>query len=559
MPLLKTTRQIGRTIRNAGRVREIVGVFARHGFHNVAERVNLGRFVLARLNAAENIEKYSVAERMRMSFEELGPTFVKLGQLLASRPDLVPEDFTIEFAKLHDNVQPLPFATIEKVLEDELGPAWREKFSEIDSKPLGSASIAQVHRATLSDGVAVVIKVQRPGILAKINDDLSVLYMLAELLEQYLPETRNLNPVGIVDEYFKTLQLETNFVVEANNLRRFHQNFSHDPDVHIPSVHLHLTTEKVLTMEALSGLALSSPQALVQDGVLGPEVIRKGLQAYLKMIFVDGLFHGDLHAGNFFVYPHNGIGFVDFGVVGRLNSRTKNAVSSMLLALSREDYDQLAYEFVDLAEYNERVDVDVFARELRNLLAPYFGLTLKNVNLGHLLLSAGSSASRNGVSVPSDLMLFFKSIVGIEGLGKKIQPDFDFLSTALEFSADLVKAQYSTSQIWQDFSQSAKDSKTLINTLPRQVLYALRRSNSPHYATKTRIENLHELRASVEKSFRLLFLAILISALIFTSAFVMVNAKAMNEASGDAPTFALIALILAIILGFFATLNYFRK
>jgi ubiquinone biosynthesis protein len=435
----------------------------------------------------------------------------------------------------------------------------QQKFAFIEQQPVGSASMAQVHRATLKSGEKVVVKVQRPGIVETISDDLSVLYMLAELFEQYLPETRPFNPVGIVDEYFRTLELETNFVVEANNLRRFRQNFTDDPTIHVPKVYLELTTERVLTMEALPGIALSQASAMNQDDIDPTAVINKGLRAYLKMVFIDGLFHGDLHAGNFFVMPHNEIGFVDFGVVGRLNQRTKNAISAMLLALSREDYEQVAYEFIDLAIFNDRVDVDRFARDLRNLLAPYYGLTLRSMNLGKLLLSSASVAAKNGVTVPTDLMLFFKSIVAVEGLGQKIQPDFDFLATAIEFSGEIVKNQYEPTRLLTEFAQSARDSKALLGALPRQLLYSLRRMNSPSYSSRTRIENLPELRHAIEKSFRLLFLAILISALLFSSAFVMVHAGPVPVTAGGFPTFSLGAMILALVLGFFAILNYFRK
>ena len=239
MQPLKTGLQIGQTLKNAARLRTIVGVFAKHGFHKVAEKVKLGRFIIERLQSTD-VEDLSMPVRMRMSFEELGPTFVKLGQLLATRPDLVPEEYVLEFEKLHDRVQPLPYPVIADVLKDEFGDSLFEKFDSIDPMPLGSASIAQVHRARLKTGEDVVVKVQRPGIVQTINEDLKILYMLAELLEYYIPETRPYNPVGIVNEYFKTLELETNFVVEANNIRRFSENFVSDPLVKIPKVYFDL-------------------------------------------------------------------------------------------------------------------------------------------------------------------------------------------------------------------------------------------------------------------------------------------------------------------------------
>ncbi len=556
MQFLKTSRQIGQTIRNAARLRTIVGVFAKHGFHNVAERMKLGRFLLERLNAGQDMDRYTMAERVRMSFEELGPTFVKLGQLLASRPDLVPEEFVAEFSKLHDQVQPLEFALIEEVLKNEFGENLYTIFSSVESEPLGSASIAQVHRATLASGDLVVLKVQRPGIIEKINDDLNVLYFLAEMITTYFPGSRAFNPVGIVDEYFKTLELETNFVVEANNLRRFKENFANDPTIKIPRVYLELTTERVLTMEALSGFPLSQSVGHQPD-FDHAEVVRRGLRAYLKMVFQDGFFHGDLHAGNFFILPDNQIGLIDFGVVGRLNQRTKSSIGSMFLALSKEDYDRLAFEFADLAPFSETVDVDVFAKDLRDLIAPFYGLTLQNVNLGKILLSSAGVAARHGLVVPTELMLFFKSLVSVEGLGKRIQADFDILNYALDFAVEMSKNNFDPQKMLTGFSQLARESKSLLNSMPRQLHFMLRRLNSPDYASKIHIKNLDDLRKSVETSFNLLFLGIIMAALLGSASFILVQPT--TNQLGGIPAFSFIGYFLAICLGIIAFFNYIKK
>jgi ubiquinone biosynthesis protein len=554
MKILQTSRQIGRTLKNAGRLRTIVGVFAKHGFANVAERIKLGKFILERLNAASDIESLTVAERARMSFEELGPTFVKLGQLLATRPDLVPDDFVTEFSKLHAQVQPIPYDQVIDVLREE---GLLDRFLKIEEEVLGSASIAQVHRAKLADGSQVVVKVQRPGVIQTINDDLNVLYLLAELLETYVPESKVFSPVAIVDEYFKTLELETNFVVEANNIRRFSANFASEPDIKIPKVHFDLVTERVLTMEALDGTPLSSESALQQDGINPDEIIKKGLKAYLKMVFSDGLFHGDLHAGNFFVLPNNQIGLIDFGVVGRLNTKTRSAIASMLLALSKEDYDRLAYEYIDLAPFNNKVNADLFAKDLRDLIAPFYGLTLRNVNLGRVLLSSSSIAAKHHVSVPTELMLFFKSLVGIEGLGRRIQKDFDFLAYSLEFAGELVRLQYEPARIINDFSQIARESKSLLNSLPRQLHFLLRKINSPDHAIKFQIRELDDLKKSVELSFNLLFLGIIIGCLLLSSSLIFVQ-PTENHIAGM-PTMSFIGYSVAGILSVIAFINYIKK
>ncbi len=531
-------------------------MFARHGFHNLAEKVKLGKFIIERLNSASEIEKLTAAERVRMSFEELGPTFVKLGQLLASRPDLIPDDYVQEFAKLHDNVQSLPFERIEEVLLEEFGTNYSEKFKIIDQKPLGSASIAQVHRAVLQNGEEVVLKVQRPGIIQKINDDLNVLYFLAELLYEYVPESRAFNPVGIVNEYFKTLELETNFIVEANNIRRFQQNFSSVSHVKIPNVYMELTTERVLTMEALKGVPLSQDNSL--KATTDPhEVLRKGLGAYLKMVFVDGLFHGDLHAGNFFIMPNNEIGLIDFGVVGRLNHKTQTSIANMLLALSKEDYERMAHEYVDLAPFTDQVNVDLFAKDLREVIAPYYGLTMKNINLGKLLMSSSSLAAKHHLTLPSELMMFFKSIVSIEGIGRKIADDFDFLQYAIEFAGEMAKHQYDPNKILSDVTQVARESKAFINALPRQLNFLLRKLNSPNHAFKLQVNSLDELRRSIEISFNLIFLGMIIGALILSASLISIHDS--NNTIAGIPAMSFIGYSFAAFLGIFAFFNYIKK
>jgi len=523
----------------------------------VAEKIKLGKFLVERLSASDELENLTIPERLRMSFEELGPTFVKLGQVLASRPDLIPEEYTAEFEKLHDRVQSIPFEVVEGVLKEEFGSSLYEKFSSIDPNPLGAASIAQAHKAVLANGQTVVIKVQRPGIIQTINDDLNVLYMLSELLANYVPETRLYNPTGIVDEFFKTLELETNFIVEANNIRRFSVNFANDPDIKIPKVYLELTTERVLTLEALEGAPLSQMDPGQHEGTDAEVIVRKGLKAYMKMVFADGLFHGDLHAGNFFVLPNNQIGLIDFGVVGRLNSKVQNSIANMLLALAREDYERLAYEYVDLAPFSDKVNVDIFARDLRELIAPYYGLTMKNVNLGKILMSSSSIATQHHLSLPTELMLFFKSLVSVEGLGRRIIPDFDFLQYAIEVANEIVKHQLDPQKTMSEAGHVLRETKNFLHALPRQANFLLRKINSPNHAFKLNVPQVDDLKRSVEVSFNLLFLGVIIAALIISASFIFVQ-PTENHISGM-PTMSFVQYVIALVLGIVAFFNYIKK
>ncbi len=451
-------------------------------------------------------------ERVRMSFEELGPTFVKLGQLLATRPDLIPLEFSEEFKKLHDQVSGVPFKDVENILVRHFGAPLNEIFAAFDEVPMAAASIAQVHRAQLKDGSSVVVKVQRPGLERVIQDDMQILRLLADLCEKYLPELRPYNPRGIVAEFGRSMEFETNFVVEANNVRRFQANFRDDPDIKIPEVYGEYTGRRVLVLEALDGIPMSHSNALKQEGIDREEVLRRGLKAYMKMVYTDGLFHGDLHAGNVLVMPGGQLGLIDFGIVGRLNRKTQSAIANMFLALAEEDYDRLAYMYVDLAPFTERIDVDQFARDIRDLIAPYFGLTMKNVNLGRMLLDSTVVASKHGLILPPELVIFFKSLISIEGMGRMILKDFDFLSYSLEFAKELVTVRMDPKRVFSDASVVARDLNSLVAFLPRQIKQVLRRLNDPDFHLQVRITEFEALGRSMERSAWVVFWGLLIAA-----------------------------------------------
>lgn len=525
-------------------------MFAKHGFQNLLERAGLKRFGLGRFTAQNSLDSHSVPERLRMSFEELGPTFVKLGQLLATRPDLIPVEFSEEFRKLQTQVPAVSFERIEEVLTSHFGKDLNQVFQTIDRNPLGAASIAQVYKAVLKDGSRVVIKVQRPGIEAIIREDLNVLYTLADLMHRYLPEYRVYNPQGIVEEFSRALAQETNFVVEANNIRRFHENFSDDPDIKIPKVYNEYTGRRVLVMEELVGIPLSRQSNLEQAGLKPEVLLKRGLRGYLKMVFTDGLFHGDLHAGNLFILPENKIGLIDFGMVGRLNRKTQTAIAGMLVALVEEDYDRFAYLYLDLAPFNDEVDGDAFARDLRDLIAPYFGLTMKHVNAGKLLMDSTNLAAGYGLILPSDLVLFFKSVVTLEGMGRILVPDFNFLTSALEFAGELVKSHHEPAKVARDMAAVARDMNSFVAALPRQLKQILRRWNSPDSAIRVSIPESETFRRTIEKSASLIFFGLIVSSLILGAAIIMTTHH--ERVILNMPVASAIGFGLALLLGAFA-------
>lgn len=514
MQWIRTGRQIGQAVKNVQRLRQILGVMAKHGFVDVVDRMNLGKLLPSRLAAfAASQSELGQATRLRIAFEELGPTFVKLGQLLSTRTDLLPDEFIEEFTRLQDNVQPLPFEVVKQVVERELGKTIDAAFASFSEKPLAAASIAQVHEAALHTGEKVVVKVQRPELEKIIENDISLLVFLAGLLEKYVPETRVIGPRTIVDEFFRTLSQETDFVIEANNMVKTAENMALIPEIVIPRVYKSHSTHRVLTQERLEGIRVNDLRAIDAAGIDRKYVVGVGARAFFRSVLIDGLFHGDLHGGNLFVLPGNRLGIIDFGIVGRLSEKSRDRLAGMMMSLLTEDYENLCYQYVELSTSSSAIDFDAFQREVRNTLSPYMGLPLNEINVGRVLIEATKIATQYNIQIPGDWMLVFKAILTVEGLGRTLDPTFDLLATGRELAKELIKNQYSPQRMTRDLMVVARDMSLLLETLPRQIRWMFRKLARNDYAIEVRSPELADIRRQMDLNGRRMSLSILVGGL----------------------------------------------
>lgn len=492
MQWISAGRNLGKAVKNVQRLRQILGVLAKHGFANIVDRMDLGKYLPARFGS-DSSDDLSVPERLRLAFEELGPTFVKLGQLLSTRSDLLPEEFITEFTKLQDNVQPLPFETVKQTVERELGRPLQDAYSFFDPNPLAAASIGQVHEAQLLSGEKVVVKVQRPEIRKLIETDISLLAFLAGLLEKYIPETRIVGPRVIVEEFFKTLSFELDFLVEANNMRKIADNMRQFEEIVIPKVYREWSTHQILTLEKLEGIRGNDIKGLDAAGIDRKKVIEAGARGFFKSVIVDGLFHGDLHGGNLFILPGNKLGIIDFGIVGRLSRRSRDQLANMFMALLTEDFENLCYQYAELGAVGASVDFEAFQRDARNNLSPYMGLSLSEVNVGRVLIEATRIATRHQIKIPGDWMIVFKAILTLEGMGRTLDPDFDLMAAGEHLVQDLIEQQYSLQHMSKDLMWVAKDAASLLQVLPRQIRWMFRKFNSNDFAFEIKSPELREL------------------------------------------------------------------
>lgn len=482
MKVISKAAQISQAFKNAGRLKEILGVLVSTGFLDLMNRMKLTSFLPERHSEDPKLKTLPLPVRLRIAFEKLGPGFVKLGQLLASRPDLIPEPFVAEFSKLQDQVATLPFAAIKNQIEKELEKPLEAVFSSFDEVPLAAASIAQVHSAVLVTGQVVAVKVQRPGIDKILHTDISILRGLAGLLEHYVPETRPFNPVGLVEEFFQTILYELDFRIEANNIRKIRAQLQHSKRVIIPEVFADFSTQKVLVLEKFEGIRFSNREAILAQGIDPKSIIEAGADAFFQMVMRHGLFHGDLHAGNLFVLSDGRIGIIDFGIVGRLSRRVQDSIISMFIAIMDEDYETLAIEYVTLCSPTGDTDIVQLQKDLMDTISPYVGLVLGEVNVGKLLLQSTSIAAKHQLKVPRELMLLFKAIMTIDGLAKTLDPDFDILQLGNRLAKEVVASRYSKERVTKDLLILARDLQDTLETFPKLLKRFLRKWSQNGFA-----------------------------------------------------------------------------
>jgi len=473
--LVSSSRALITGAREVARFREISTVFVTHGFGWVWAQLKLRRELQVDFQGIDltraHLTSPDTGKRLVAALTKLGPSFVKLGQILSTRTDVLPPAIIRELETLQDNVEGVAFAAIDAQLVRNLGPEYRSRFAELDEKPLASASIAQVHRAKLVDGTPVVLKVQRPGVRSKIESDLGILLVLARWLEDAIDEARAMDVCGIVTGFTKSISAELDFRIEARNLERFRVNFSESSDVVFPRVISDLSTSDVLCMEFLDGRKFSE---LLEKGEDTKPLVSTYFNTAYKMLFIDGFFHGDLHPGNVLVLPDNRVGVLDCGMVGRLSPVAKDRVIDILYAVLNEDLETVARTFYDLSIRHGPVDYEKFEADVVEIAERYLvGVPLSEIQIGTLFAEIVAGATRHNVRMPTDFTMMFKAIITTEGMAKTIAPDTDPLALARPFIVRMVSERYSPERLKQialaDFNLVSRMFRSLPRTLPAMI------------------------------------------------------------------------------------------
>jgi ubiquinone biosynthesis protein len=451
---------------------------------------------------------------LRLALEELGTTFIKLGQILSTRADLLPPEYLVELTRLQDSAPPVPFEAIQQVLVAELGQPIEAVFVEFDPVPLAAASIGQAHAACLQDGTEVVVKVRRPGVVEQVNEDLEILKELAATASRHLEFTEQYDLVALVEEFSQTLRAELDYIREGHSAERVAASFTADPHIHVPRVFWPLTTARVLTLERIRGVKINDLEKLDKQGTDRRWLAQYAAKVVLKMVCEDGFFHADPHPGNFFIEQNGAIGLIDFGMVGVLDERTQELLAELLIAINQQNADRLVDVFLDLGVTRRRIDRLLFRRDIERLLSAYWGLPLGELKVAALLNDVYSVMRQHHLHLPPNLALLLKTVIMIEGLGVSLDPDFQLTKLLTPYTEQLVLRQYSPLRLVRSLSRASVDLAKLGKEMPQHLRRIVTAAENGNLQIGMRPEGFDPVIGRLEKIANRIVLGVITAAFI---------------------------------------------
>ncbi len=556
-------RPLARRVRSLQRYRQVVSVFARHGFGGALEylsvhrRLALPKGELRPIDGAvpqseEPLE--SPAQHLRLALEELGPTFVKLGQILSTRNDLLPDPFIEELRKLQDAVPPVEWETIHSLLTQELGRSPEEVFAHIDPVPIGSASLSQVYAGTLHDGTPVAIKIQRPNVREIVEVDLEILHDLAHLAQRtqlgelYDPET-------IAEDLAFTLLNELDYIREGRNADQFRKNFADYPEVHIPLIYWDYCTPRLLVMERLEGIKVDDVSALQEAGHDTRAIALKASRLIIKEVLEDGFFHADPHPGNYLIEADGRIGVLDFGMVGTLNDNDRLNLARLYVAIIQQDTHGILNVFARMGGISPQVDRVKLLRATERLISKYRGRTLKETSFGDFWNDLTDLMRQYHLRLPSNLWLVGKTLVMLEGIGRKLDPEYDLFAVSEPFVRQLGKTAWLPALSLREILEQFDTWRYLLREMPTILLQWLQSVEKGKVPVEAHIGATQETLDRLDAMVTRLSLSILVAAFIVGLALLLPATREIPYA----PVLTLIGFVGATVLGVWLLISILRR
>ncbi len=557
--------RINRTYRNLQRIQTILNVLLKHGFGQLIRQLGLHRLLplgkqasaLSQDDSVSPLDPLTMPERLRLALEELGPTFIKFGQVLSTRPDILPESFISELKKLREDIRPMPYPGIKKAVEDFLGNPVQTAFSEFSERPIATASIGQVHSGKLITGESVVVKIRRPGIEPIIKNDLDILRTLAGVLSSRIDDMAKFDPVGLVREFERTILQEMDFNVEAMNMERFRENLKQESCVKIPRVFWQYSGKSIITMEKLNGLRMEDPSALLSAGHDPKKLAVEGMRIFLRQILEFGFFHADPHPGNMLALPDGQIGIIDFGMVGRLDSQTSEHLGSLILNILQKDYDRLLISMRKLGFDFDELSSNDLRRELMEIVEIYYGVPLKKVSIGDLLSRIIETVLKFGVGLPGGFLTLTRAMVVSEGVGRQLDPDIDVIAIGKPMIIKILKQRRNPSKMIDEAMTTLQDLRHVATVFPRYfeiLILRLLRGRLRIEFSHTNLEGFYRI---IEKAGNRLSFSIVVAALILGSSIIMYSR--LGPFIFGYPAIGVIGYTLAALLGLWLLINIIRS
>ena len=536
-----------------GRYAQIVDVLGKYGFSIGLETLFPGRARFRLPVGGKAPETSTVYERMRLALEELGPTFVKFGQIMSTRTELLPPDLIEQLKKLQDHAKPIPFSEIRTVIEENC-PNLDEWFCEIDEIPVASASIAQVHRAVLRDGTKVALKVQRPGINEIIEMDIQILLSMAERIDTVFPEVRVYNPVGMVEDFSHQIIKELDFTRDARNMDRMARNFRGEPGIRFPKVFWEYSSSHMLVMEFIEGVRIDDPESISAMGLNPHDVGVRGFHAYLKMIFEDGFFHGDPHPGNLLVTKQGNIVFLDFGIVGILRPEKRQVFINLLFALVNDDIELMLRSLEGFGIVIPEQDREALRDDLYIMMHDFSSggeeEGLSQFNFGLVVTELTESMRRHRLKVPMNLMLLLKVFVMVLDIGVRLDPEFNFGKEVKPYLTKLADTNNLSAAYLKRASMSLLEGVDALLDLPRNVNLMLRRLSTGTFKLEIVDTDLQKVTMALDKASDKLMIGLVVASLVVGSSLVLLASPITLPK--EISYIAIMGYTAAVLCGFYA-------
>lgn len=548
-------------VRDIGRLHDIATVMIRYGFGDVVQRLGLAGVLekanrLLRWDTAEALLQLDAPTRVRRALEDLGPTFVKLGQVLATRVDLFPPEWIAAFGELQNDVPALPYEQIVQQLSEDLGGDPERVFARFERTPVAAASLAQAHRAWLADGSAVIVKVRRPGIQAVVDADLRLMVRLAEAVQARAPDLARYRPREVVAQFAASLKRELDFAAECRNAERIAANFAGHPEILIPRVHWQWTGERVNVQDFIDGIPGRDLAAVEAAGLDRATLARIGAQTILKMVLEDGFFHADPHPGNIFYLRDGRIGLIDFGMVGVLATQRRYQVARLLHGLAAYDVESVSDTLMEWAGDVE-VDEARLQADSENFISQYRNVPLGQLSLGRMLSDVTVILRQHGLMLPPDLALLIKTFVTLEGMGRALDPAFNMAAEAQPFLGKVLWEHYAPSALLRRGRSTLLRTMDLLHDLPRELRRLLRNTAGGKLRTQVDVPELRPFGDQINRAANRLTMGLITSALIIGSSIVMTSRS--GTPSRGVSTLGLLGFIGAALCGIWILFSIWRS